>query len=116
MTRPYRDRKEESKQYYLKNKERLAEQVKNWTNRNPSYYLLKLYGIAVHGYNRLFEEQQGCCAICNRHQITFKRRLSVDHNHTTGKVRGLLCVACNTDLGVYENRKMELEDYLNEYN
>ncbi len=42
-----------------------------------------------------FEKQKGCCAICGKHQSQFKMRLALDHNHRTGKLRGLLCYRCN---------------------
>lgn len=42
-----------------------------------------------------FKQQNGCCAICGKHQNNFKRRLNLDHNHKTGQLRGLLCYRCN---------------------
>jgi hypothetical protein len=58
----------------------------------------KVYGIQPEDYDRLYFAQGGCCAICQR--ATGKtRRLSVDHDHATGKVRGLLCRPCNQLLG-----------------
>ena len=53
--------------------------------------LLKKYGLTLRQYDDMFEEQHGCCVICGRHQSEFKQKLAVDHNHTTGKVRALLC-------------------------
>jgi len=47
----------------------------------------------------MFEEQNGCCAICKKHQIEFKKKLHVDHNHKSGQVRGLLCHNCNLAIG-----------------
>lgn len=44
---------------------------------------------------KLFKQQKGCCAICNKPQSQFKRRLNLDHNHATGQIRGLLCYYCN---------------------
>jgi hypothetical protein len=44
---------------------------------------------------KMFKAQEGCCAICARHESQFKIKLSVDHNHKTGKVRALLCYPCN---------------------
>lgn len=56
------------------------------------------YGLALDGYDRLYLAQGGRCYICRR--ATGKtRRLAVDHDHKTGKVRGLLCKSCNTMLG-----------------
>jgi len=58
---------------------------------------LKQYGITEEQWQEMFKQQNGVCAICHKHQVY--RRLSVDHNHKTGKVRGLLCVRCNRALG-----------------
>lgn len=57
----------------------------------------KQKGIAmtVKEYNKLFRKQKGCCAICGKHVTEFKRALAVDHNHVTGRIRGLLCARCN---------------------
>lgn len=45
--------------------------------------------------NKLYRAQDGSCAICKRHELTFTKRLAVDHNHKTSRVRGLLCFRCN---------------------
>lgn len=78
------------------------------------YCLNYNYGITIEDYNVMFQEQNGCCAICRIHQSQFKNKLSVDHDHKTGRVRGLLCVNCNRDLGVLENTKFKTaaEEYL----
>jgi hypothetical protein len=106
--------------WYRNNKEKHKARNKLWRDNNPEKMaairrktrLKAEYGITPEQYNTMFDEQLGCCAICGRHQTMFKRHLDVDHNHTTGKIRKLLCVQCNTDLGVYENRKEEFEHYL----
>lgn len=51
-------------------------------------------------FNAMFEEQNGCCKICGLHQSDIGKTLSVDHNHETGQVRGLLCQRCNTVIGM----------------
>lgn len=71
--------------------------------------LMKNYGITLNEYNHMLEEQQGCCACCGRHKSEFKRRLHVDHNHTTGQVRALLCTRCNPGLGYFEDSIEKLE-------
>lgn len=58
----------------------------------------KVYGIEPDDYDRLYKSQGGSCAICQR-ATGATRRLSVDHNHKTGEVRGLLCRPCNDMLG-----------------
>jgi hypothetical protein len=62
-----------------------------------------MFGITIEQWNKLFENQSGCCAICKMHQSEFKRKLSVDHNHKTGTVRGLLCMECNTGIGKFKD-------------
>ena len=62
-------------------------------------YQIKKYGITPEQYNEMYDKQHGCCNICDRHQSEFKQRLIVEHCHTTGKVRGLVCHNCNTILG-----------------
>lgn len=65
--------------------------------------LKSLYGIGVKEYNQMFIEQEGKCLICNTHQSEVKRGFAVDHCHTSGKVRGLLCHSCNTALGSFKD-------------
>lgn len=61
--------------------------------------LRKLYGITIADYYRMLAAQGECCAICGRHQSSFKKRLCVDHCHRTSVVRGLLCMHCNHAIG-----------------
>jgi hypothetical protein len=62
---------------------------------------LRVYGITPEEYTGLLEKQSGACAICLSFssKVTRAGTLHVDHNHTTGAVRGLLCHHCNTSLG-----------------
>jgi hypothetical protein len=53
-------------------------------------------------FDRLYQIQQGRCAICKRHSSELSRVLNADHDHQTGQVRGLLCFNCNSQLGIYE--------------
>lgn len=92
-----------------------------WRKRNPGYYdrrlkrdptyfrgkkLLKLYGISLEQYELMYRVQGGVCRICGKpesRKVNGKPvPLSVDHDHKTGKVRGLLCYACNVALGFLE--------------
>jgi Recombination endonuclease VII len=64
--------------------------------------LLRRYGITREDYWDLYRAQGGHCAICLR--ATGKsKRLTVDHDHKTGLVRGLLCATCNTILGHFRD-------------
>ncbi len=74
------------------------------------------YGLTLEQYEQLLEKQEGLCAICQRERST-KRHLAVDHCHTTGKIRGLLCSTCNTALGKFRDSQILLHraaDYLDE--
>lgn len=55
------------------------------------------YGITPEDYDKMLEAQRGVCAICRNKPG--KTRFPVDHNHETGKIRGLLCTPCNLALG-----------------
>jgi len=50
-------------------------------------------------YNTQFAKQNGCCAICGRHETELNTRLDIDHDHETNELRGLLCSGCNLGIG-----------------
>ena len=84
------------KVYYDLNKDRIRSQI-----------LLKHYGIDSKEYDRLLCLQGEVCAICKQPEVCKRRGkilpLSVDHDHATGKVRGLLCTICNRGLGCFKD-------------
>jgi hypothetical protein len=68
--------------------------------QSAKYTKLKYhYNLSKEQFDFIYESQQGKCAICLETQDKFSRNLHVDHCHTTGKVRGLLCSNCNTAIG-----------------
>lgn len=79
---------------------------KEWETRKKKEKTLKVrvylrkrnFGITQKKYNEMLEIQNEGCKICGKKQET--RSLAVDHDHKTGKVRGLLCTACNLALGM----------------
>ena len=81
----YKDKIYNGKQYY-KNSCKIC------------YHFAAGRGINKKDYKKIFDEQNGKCAICNQSKI-----LISDHDHKTGKVRGLLCTNCNLSLGMVEN-------------
>ena len=75
---------------------------------------LSKYNISPEMYALMYAEQKGACAICRKPEKKGKK-LAVDHCHDTGKVRGLLCMHCNTGLGHYEDdvdRMRRAADYV----
>ena len=62
-------------------------------------YLKRFYGLSLEEYNNMTEQQNGLCYVCNQPPKGGKR-LAVDHCHSTGAVRRLLCGNCNTTLGL----------------
>lgn len=77
----------------------------------------RTYGINLTEYDSMYTKQNGLCAICkNPESIKTGRRsinrLAIDHCHTTGKIRGLLCQRCNTGLGRLEKYIDRAKQYL----
>lgn len=74
-------------------------------DRYRGYRYKRNYGIGLVEYKAMFEAQGGLCAVCKRENDVFlkksgaRKNLSVDHDHSTGKIRGLLCERCNHSLG-----------------
>lgn len=67
---------------------------------NREKELLKRYGLSVETYEEICVKQNHSCAICGKHEDdTRHNKLSVDHDHVTGLVRGLLCANCNFAIG-----------------
>lgn len=125
-------KKATDKAYYEANKEKLLLTMKayNKANRAQANAYCKKYdeankeklrsaaykrrfGITLEDYNKMFEDQKGCCKICNTHQLDLKKRLAVDHCHTTGKVRGLLCGNCNRAIGMLNDSQELLLSAIN---
>ena len=61
------------------------------------------YGITLEEYDTMLLQQDSKCAICGKSASTVARRLNVDHDHVTTKVRGLLCHSCNVGLGSFRD-------------
>lgn len=78
------------------------------------YNLRKNYGLTSEQYVQMLDDQKGVCAICANPPPEGKK-LHVDHNHTTGEVRRLLCSRCNGALGWFEKYENDINNYLNKY-
>lgn len=100
---------------YNKSYKRKSRQTPEQVRRSN---LKKKFGLTPEQYTDLYEAQGGACAICRAtSNFTFKN-LCVDHDHATGKVRGLLCLNCNTALGQLKDSVsllLKAADYLEGY-
>jgi len=119
--------KEYSKKYYKENKEAILKRIKKYRKDNPdaedkekrklrskryreknplksrmSVWKKRKISITIGGYEEIYKKQQGKCAICEVHELEFKNKLCLDHNHKNGHPRGLLCRKCNSVLGMIE--------------
>jgi hypothetical protein len=100
--------KQKRKETYRKNRER-------WINNK----LKKRFGITYDQYKIILLSQGNKCAICGRTPEENKKMLAVDHNHTTGKNRGLLCSSCNICIGFIEKNNLSTDSlcqYLAKHN
>lgn len=101
--------------WYAKNKDKSKRASDLWrtNNRQRAKKTLRKsrlktwYGLTEEDYSNLLAKQDGVCAICKNESLM---SLSVDHNHTTGKVRGLLCGMCNTGLGYFRDNAESLKN------
>lgn len=104
--------KEKKKKYNIENRDIINNKSKIYRINNPKKcrdIQLKLkYGISLDEYNALFLKQGGVCKICGKYQQ--HENLAVDHNHKTGKVRGLLCSSCNKGLGYFKDNPIILKE------
>jgi hypothetical protein len=115
--------KQDSKDWNNNNKDKHRESNSKWfqENRELTYSRYKvnrlkhIYGLTINEYNQMFVDQNGTCAICKKNQINGKN-LSVDHDHQTSKVRGLLCNNCNSGLGFFKDNIENLTEAINYLN
>lgn len=96
--------------YQKKNPEKAEAYRDANKDRMREYRLQRKYGIGLDEWNGMFQSQAGRCAVCQR-----PLPLLVDHDHLTGRVRGLLCNDCNLALGFLNDspeRALSLAEYL----
>lgn len=68
------------------------------------------YGLSQEDIEEMLDEQDHKCKICKRDKNQFSRGLYIDHDHLTGRIRGLLCVTCNNFLGAIEDDPDKSDD------
>lgn len=114
--------RERARKFALNNPDRVKKYQKTWKERHPEKRKLytrnsriRAYGIEPETYYLMLEQQGHRCAICKAEPK--RRMMSIDHNHDTGKVRGLLCDGCNLSLGHLERIEWveKAKQYLAQY-
>ncbi len=71
--------------------------------RMQEFHYKKKFNLTLEEINRMIKNQDGICPICKQKISNAKRKWHVDHNHTTGEVRGILCSSCNPGLGYFKD-------------
>lgn len=107
----------------LQAKHRTKEKLKDivaFRHRERKNNIVSRYGITVEQYDAQLLKQNGLCAICKKPPINGSgKKLHIDHDHSTGVFRGLLCHGCNTGLGNFgenENTLINAASYLKKQN
>ena len=123
----YEKERVRKKQYYIKNKEKLLAYSKEYRAKHieekKDYNLRRAFGIGLDDVQKMLELQKYKCKICGGElELIFggrnKKSPHLDHDHLTGKVRGILCHSCNLVLGfAYDNSEIleRAVEYLNSY-
>lgn len=107
-------------------KECQSKRMKKWNDANKerkkilnrNYKLKNDFNLTTEQFDELLQKQGGVCAVCKNPNNVEGRELSVDHCHSTGTIRGLLCQKCNVALGLLnedESIIFNLLEYLQEY-
>ena len=121
------DRREYNRQWYAAHREDQRRKKSLYWQRNKqrrkaysfAWNLRVKFGLTPDQYQILLETQQGHCLICSKTKDDIGRNLSVDHDHKTGRIRGLLCDNCNVGLGHFFDSPSLLKraaDYLERQN
>jgi len=95
-----------------RNKEKDRIRARNYARKNyhkhRNYTLKSKFDITLNDYDDLLKKQDGRCAICGMINSETKYDFSVDHDHKTGNIRGLLCTNCNLALGNFKDNPFVL--------
>jgi len=86
--------------------------TKEYKDKKKCIQLKHMYGITLEDYNKMLKKQNYTCKICPT-KYTEKKKLVVDHCHTEGHVRGLLCGKCNIGLGQFDDNIEKMLEAIN---
>jgi hypothetical protein len=111
---------------YRLEREKVLLRVKKYRTENPEKIrdtkLRQADGVGVAYFEEKLKEQNGVCGCCKKNRKTLWRgkevRMALDHDHETGKPRGILCIKCNRALGLLEEKQetiLSLLEYIRKY-
>lgn len=110
----------QAKKWAKDNPDKIKTIQKTWKEKHPEKRKLytrnsriRAYGISPETYYEMLKQQGNECAICKAKST--RRAMNIDHDHKTGKVRGLLCDGCNLSLGHIEKFMEKAIQYLSQY-
>lgn len=100
-------RRAQRRRYHLLHQDAINERKRRWHHSNPERakqsqkrsHLKRLYGLTEAQYFSLLTEQRNRCKLCD----CYLMKPFIDHDHETGKVRGILCPKCNTGIGLLDD-------------
>jgi len=103
-----------AKNYQIEHRDDLAVYHKTWYEKyalrekpkRRTWHLQKKYGLSHEEWLKLWDSQEGSCAICSIPFANYQNDLNsvhTDHDHETGKIRGLLCRSCNVGIGCFND-------------
>lgn len=101
--RTYRNNNLEEIKKYDRKRNKIRQEKQDFRDSRKNQWLKRAYGITYDDFLLILDYQQYKCAICEQALKDGDRFLHVDHNHTTGKVRGLLCSQCNWFISKIDN-------------
>ena len=108
-----------SREHYARHREYHIQYAREHRRNDPTIdrinHLKTVYGLTLSGYESLVEKQENKCALCGGERCGPGKRWHIDHDHSSGKIRGLLCSRCNTGLGLFDHSPERLQmaiDYL----
>lgn len=120
------------RKYAVENKELIRARNESKVESRKAYYqsqagirssrkahLKRAFNMKIETYEQMLENQEGKCAICRKEERGVRNSfLAIDHNHSTGEIRGLLCSHCNRAIGLLEENKINFTNaikYLEKY-
>lgn len=95
---------------YQRNRYKTTERIYDDTKKLQlkQSYLKRKYNLTLQEYDEIFISRNNSCDICGSN--VSGRNAHIDHSHSTGKVRGLLCSCCNTGLGQFKDNPISLQN------